>query len=301
MEGGATQPDFVPIGTVVETLRSEFSDVSQSSLRFLEREGLITPPRTAGGHRLYATADIQRVRRIKLWQAQGLSLDAIRGRLTRLAAIDAPGALAERFLNDALAGDLPAARRGILEGADLGIALEVLFMDVLRPALWMLGDLWSGGAVSVAQEKEVSEVARELIADLSLRYAALDKTPETHIVAACVAGERHDLGLRMVCGLLRERGIGVHFLGADVAPAFLADAVQRRQPRAVLLSVTGDEQLPAVDATHAILRAAGPPPTILAGGQAVERHLQLVTGWGVLPLTDHTSVVSTILDRGSAA
>jgi len=39
-----------------------------SSLRFLEKEGLVTPERTAGGHRRYTQADVERVRFIKEMQ-----------------------------------------------------------------------------------------------------------------------------------------------------------------------------------------------------------------------------------------
>lgn len=300
MESENARPELVPIGAVIAALQGVYPEISQSSLRFLEREGLLAPHRTPGGHRLYGPADIQRLHRIKRWQAQGLSLDAIRARLLRLAALHDPADLAERFLHHALDGELPSARRAILEAADVGIALETLFLDVLRPALWTLGGLWERGEATVAQEKEVSEVARELIAELTLRYAPLEESPDIQVVAACVAGERHDLGLRMLCGLLRERGIGVHFLGPDVAPHFLADAVQRRQPTIVLLSATGDEHLPALEEAASAVRTVR-APQVIAGGQAVERYPNQLERWGVLALPDHASAVSTILRSGNVS
>ena len=77
----APDPDLLPIGQVVAELQASYPDVSHSSLRFLEREGLITSIRTPGGHRLYYRADVERIRQIKMWQAQRLSLDQIRQRL----------------------------------------------------------------------------------------------------------------------------------------------------------------------------------------------------------------------------
>src|SRR5918994_1762396 len=80
--GGLHLPDaLLSIGSVVSELQRSYPDVSHSSLRFLEREGLITAVRTPGGHRLYSPADIERIRQIKTWQAQRLYLDQIRQRL----------------------------------------------------------------------------------------------------------------------------------------------------------------------------------------------------------------------------
>lgn len=290
--------ELVPIGGVVERLQRDYPDVTHSSLRFLEREGLISPTRTPGGHRLFSAYDLQRLRQIKAWQAQRLSLEEIRHRLAALDAVGAPAQLADRFLDGALRGDLPAARRVILDAADLGLPLGALLLDVLRPALRELGDRWARGVVSVAQEKEVSEVARELIAGLTLRHAGCADESAGGVVAACVAGEAHELGLLMVSGLLRASRIGVHYLGANVAPGFLVDAIQRRRPRAILLSVTNDDYLPALGEAVAAIRAAGSAPRLLAGGQAVARHPDVVAGFGVTPILDGIDALVAALAAG---
>jgi DNA-binding transcriptional MerR regulator/methylmalonyl-CoA mutase cobalamin-binding subunit len=277
--------ELVPIGAVVELLRPDYPDISHSSLRFLEREGLLTPTRTPGGHRLFTDDDLGRLRQIKDWQAQRLSLEQIRQRLAERDAAGTPAELAAQFLDRALAGDLEQAQRTVLAASDLGLPLDQLYLSVLGPALWELGKRWERGDISVAQEKEVSHVARDLIAELGLRASNVVDDANEGVVAACVAGERHELGLLMVSGLLRRRGVSVHFLGADVAIAFLVDAVERRRPRAVLLSATSDEHLPGIRAAADALSELGTTSRLLAGGQAVERQAELVAGWGVTPIT----------------
>jgi DNA-binding transcriptional MerR regulator/methylmalonyl-CoA mutase cobalamin-binding subunit len=278
------ESELAPIGAVVELLRPDYPDISHSSLRFLEREGLIAPTRTPGGHRLFTSADLERVRQIKAWQSQRLSLEEIRQRLVERDATGSPAEMAAQFLELALAGDVQQAQRVVLTASDLGLSLEQLYMSVLSPALWELGKRWERGDVSVAQEKEVSHVARDLIAELGMRESTVLDGAEEGVVTACVAGERHELGLLMVSGLLRKRGVSVHLLGADVATAFLVDAVRHRRPRFVLLSATRDEFLPAILAAANALRAIGTVPQLLAGGQAVERQPALVAGWGVTPI-----------------
>ncbi len=275
---------LLPIGSVVEALAGTYPDVTHSSLRFLEREGLIAPVRTPGGHRLFTAGDVERIRQIKTWQTQRLSLDDIRQRLAALDALGPSQAVADRFLAAALAGDLVGAAR-VVEGADeVGMPLARLFDDVLRPALYEVGRRWEQEGLPVGQEKEVSELARELIAELSRRHA--DPAPRGPVViAACVAAERHELGLRMIAGLLRERGWRVHFLGADVAPLFLRETVQLRQPAVVLLSATAEDRLPDVAAAIAAVRMGDvPAAVVVGGGQAIMAHAETIRAWGAVPV-----------------
>lgn len=69
---------YYTIGQVVELLSPEYPDLTVSSLRFLEKEGLVIPQRTAGGHRRYTPADIERVRFIKEVQRRFFPLNLIR-------------------------------------------------------------------------------------------------------------------------------------------------------------------------------------------------------------------------------
>ena len=54
------------IGAVLAELQPEFPDLTISKIRFLEAEGLLTPERTASGYRVYAVADVERLRYILL-------------------------------------------------------------------------------------------------------------------------------------------------------------------------------------------------------------------------------------------
>lgn len=288
---------MMPIGTAVTLLQQDFPDVTHSSLRFLEREGLVVPTRTSGGHRLYSPDDIQRVRQIKLWQQQRLSLSEIRDRLEALDAGPQPEALAHRFLEAASRGDVTGAQQVILGASDLGMPLETLLLEVLRPALWETGNRWELGTLAVAQEKEISGIANELIAELSLRHTGPEEGAYGAVVAASVAGEQHQLGLRIITTLLRARHVNVHFLGPAVDPEFLVEAAQLRQPQAVLLSATLDDHLPNLLSAMDALREAGIDAPVVAGGQAVSRHRKVVGIWGIEIADDN---IDSLVDRLTA-
>ena len=54
------------------------ADVNIDTVRFYERQGLLQPaPRTAGGYRLYGTADAQRLQFIRRAKTLGFSLEDI--------------------------------------------------------------------------------------------------------------------------------------------------------------------------------------------------------------------------------
>jgi methanogenic corrinoid protein MtbC1 len=285
---GSQAENLVPIGDVVAELSREYADITHSSLRFLEREGLVRATRTPGGHRLYAPADINRIRQIKDWQRIRLSLDEIRQRLDELERLPEPSRLASGFLEQALEGDLLAASRTILSADDVGMPLPTMFGDVLRPALIEVGRLWERGELMVAQEKEISELARDLIAELSRRHAAPNPRGPS-LVAACVEGERHELGLRMVCGLLSAKGMKPHYLGANVASRFLLEAVRAHRPAAILLSATLESTLfgakDAIDVLRAGL-APDPLPPVVVGGEVAIGHAELLRSWGAIPRSD---------------
>ena len=72
------------IGQLVDSLHTEFPDLSISKVRYLEERGLIAPQRTPGGYRTYAQADARRLRTILAMQRdEFLPLDVIRERLAR--------------------------------------------------------------------------------------------------------------------------------------------------------------------------------------------------------------------------
>jgi MerR family redox-sensitive transcriptional activator SoxR len=66
------------------------SGISQSALRFYEREGLIFATRTDGNQRRYASVTLRRVALIQAGKAAGIPLERIRAALDTLPADRSP-------------------------------------------------------------------------------------------------------------------------------------------------------------------------------------------------------------------
>src|SRR5919202_3890191 len=74
--------DYMSIGEVLVTLKTEFPDVTISKIRFLEGEGLITPERTPSGYRKFREEDVDRLRSIlRMQRDEYLPLKVIKDRL----------------------------------------------------------------------------------------------------------------------------------------------------------------------------------------------------------------------------
>ena len=70
-------------GVYAISVAAEMVSMEMQNLRVYERRGLVDPDRTPGGSRLYSTADIERLHRIRELLAQGLNLAGI-GEVLRL-------------------------------------------------------------------------------------------------------------------------------------------------------------------------------------------------------------------------
>jgi len=73
---------YLSIGEVLTRLRTEFTDITISKIRFLESEGLIEPQRTPSGYRKFTINDLERLRFVLLAQRdQYLPLKVIKENL----------------------------------------------------------------------------------------------------------------------------------------------------------------------------------------------------------------------------
>jgi methanogenic corrinoid protein MtbC1 len=185
-----------------------------------------------------------------------------------IAGDTAEGRLALEYLRACLEGRPGEAVRGLLAAADDGMPVERLLVEVLMPVQRETGELWHTGEVTIAEEHVVSEATKDALAILVAR--ALPAAGSGRVVlAASVAGNAHDIGLRLICGLFRLAGWESIFLGADVPSSDLAIAAGTFRADLVLLNATLTTQLKQLQEAVAAVRAVESHPAILIGGQAL--------------------------------
>jgi MerR family transcriptional regulator, light-induced transcriptional regulator len=225
--------------------------LSSSTLRAWERRyDLLKPQRSPGGQRLYSEQDISMLKWLVARQAEGLSISrAIEMwhtpreselqppqpiKASSPAAAGEGTALSElrdKWLAACLAFDEQAAEQALSQAFAIG-APETICVEVLQRGLAELGARWSIGSVSVQQEHFASALALRRLN--TLLSAAAAPTRRGCLLAACPPGEEHDFVLLMMAFLLRRRGWGVVYLGANVPLSQLESTLHATSPRLLL-------------------------------------------------------------------
>ena len=243
--------------------------VSPELLRAWERRyGVLRPTRTKGGFRLYSAADERRVRRMLALQQQGLS-PAVAARTAAeddgVPPIEAPAVELRQALADALDRFDEAAANRAFDRALGMLTLDTLLQEIVLDYLADLGDRWSAGLASVAQEHFATNVIRGRLLGLARDWG---QGGGPLALLACPPGELHDLGLICFGLALRARGWRIAFLGADTPVDTLLQTAGDLRPEVVVLTAAASQPFSRV---RSALREVGSATRLaLAGAGATE-------------------------------
>jgi methanogenic corrinoid protein MtbC1 len=212
-------------------------------------------------------------------EAQGTVLQFIRD--ARSAVIAQPDAedslldpsqlhdrLALRYLHCAIEGNVLPAMEVVLDALEDNVGVQDAILRVLLPAQMEIGRLWHLDQVSVAEEHLVTTTTQRLMAVLASRARRRRDNGRT-AVAAAVAGNVHDVGIRAIAYLLEMDGWRTIYLGSDVPRGDLPATVQFFDADVILLSCALSVQLKTVRQTIAAIRErAERDVKIMVGGLA---------------------------------
>jgi methanogenic corrinoid protein MtbC1 len=181
---------------------------------------------------------------------------------------DAPlGPLARRYIEALLAGDRAAASQMILEAADQGTPVREIYLHVFQPVQREIGRLWQTNQISVAQEHYCTAATQLIMSQLYPRIFATRRTGH-RLVATCVGGELHEIGVRMVADFFEMEGWDTYYLGANTPTESVLSTVEERQPDVLGVSATITMHVSDVRALIDRVRASavGNGLKILVGG-----------------------------------
>jgi MerR family transcriptional regulator, light-induced transcriptional regulator len=244
--------------------------VSPELLRAWEqRYGLLQPVRSAGGFRLYSTADQERVRLMRSHLEAGVS--AAQAAELTLADLAGRGEEAESAglarlsteLREALDRlDEPAAHATI-DRLLATFTLRTVLGDIVLPYLHELGERWRQGETSVAQEHFASNVLRGRLLGFARGWG---QGVGPRAVLACAPGELHDLALIIFGVVLAGHGWPITYLGPDTPIATIEETLADVEPRLVVIAATTKQRLRA--AQPQLTELARHVPVALAGAGA---------------------------------
>jgi MerR family transcriptional regulator, light-induced transcriptional regulator len=184
------------------------------------------------------------------------------------------GELGQAYAAALLSGDEIAAETAIREAMDAGLTTAEIDDEIIAPALWLVGELWERGEITVADEHLATEISMRVVTLQREAQRVAVSRGDHGVLLAAPAGELHVVALRMIANLLRDAGYDVLMLGADVPAEALAASARHHQPDVVCLSATmrsgGDE----VTATMDAVQRAWPRAGFVIGGRAVASRVR---------------------------
>jgi MerR family transcriptional regulator, light-induced transcriptional regulator len=198
--------------------------------------------------------------------------DSPEAREARLGELERAYALA------LLSGDEIAAELVIRDAMDDCLSTADIDEAIITPALWLVGELWEKGEISVADEHLATEISLRVLA-LQREMGRVARSRGRHrVMLAAPSGELHIVALRMTGNLLADAGYDVLMLGGDVPANALAASATRHEPDVICLSATmpgGSDQL--LLAIHAVQRE-WPPAAFIVGGNGLTSRVQARQG-----------------------
>lgn len=173
--------------------------------------------------------------------------------------------LAREYLSALLNADRKQAGNLIAEGIQKGISIKDIYLKVFQRTQQELGRLWQLNKITVAQE-HFCTAATQMIMSQLYPFIFTGALKDKHIVVACIGGELHELGARMVADIFELEGWDSYFVGANTPKEALMAAVKEPRADILALSVTMTFHLSALVDTIKTMKENFPQLPILVGG-----------------------------------
>jgi len=163
------------------------------------------------------------------------------------------------------------------------ISIQDVYLNIIQPAMYRVGDLWEEGSISVAHEHLATSIVMRLISYFYPEYVVRDPIKGSVIVTASV-NEYHEVGARIVADLLEIDGWDVFYLGADTPPQDLLTLVKEHKVFAVCISVTMSFNLNKVRELIRLIRESSGEPS---GESAGEPAVKILVGGNAFRYSSH--------------
>ena len=145
--------------------------------------------------------------------------------------------VARSYLAFLLKGDRRGAFDVVLRAMEGGLPLKRVYLDVFQQSQRELGRLWQLNRVTVAQEHYCTAATQAIMNQLFGRVLQSPRIGRK-MIALCVAGDLHEIGLRIVTDLFEMAGWDCDFLGANMPAETILDDLPTMRPDLIAISAT---------------------------------------------------------------
>ena len=184
--------------------------------------------------------------------------------------------LAHQYVDALRRGERHLAGRMVMEAVAAGTPVKEIYLHVFQPAQYEIGRLWQINRITIAQSHYCTAATQLIMSQLYPHIFATAKNGRT-LVAASVAGDLHEMGVRMVADFFEMDGWNTFYLGANTPHESVIATVIERHADVLAISATISYHVEAVrDLISAVHEHPGTDGIkIMTGGYPFNRDLDL--------------------------
>ena len=171
------------------------------------------------------------------------------------------------FLELLIAGNHAECSALIQDFVNNRITITELYENIIKKALYDIGEMWEYNKISVATEHLASSIVEALLNQLYDKVISENKIGKIAIIA-CTENELHQIGIKMVGDVFEMNGWDVYFLGANTSTSELLAFAKTMKPDILAISISIYFHLPVFESMVKTIREEFPDLIIIVGGQA---------------------------------
>ena len=171
----------------------------------------------------------------------------------------------EKFFHALITGDKNSAQI-IYEHFTTSNDLGQFYRKIFIPTMTKIGDLWERKELGVAAEHIASNVAQNLIKNITETNRKTGK--KGNILLTTPTGENHSIGCSVLESYLQNKGFNVYNLAPATPTKYVLDFLKSSKPDAIVVSITLPENIKSGQRLVSKLRAEEKNIPIYVGGQA---------------------------------
>jgi len=169
------------------------------------------------------------------------------------------------YLESLLEGRRQDASQLIRRAVEDGVGVKDVYLHVFQRSQYEIGRRWQTNLVSVAQEHYCTAATQLIMSQL---YPYIFSTAKNGLamVGSCIAGDLHEIGVRMVSDFFEMEGWDTFYLGANTPTSDLIRALEEREADVLAVSATMSFHVRGVTELIAAVRSRLSGVKVLVGG-----------------------------------
>ena len=184
--------------------------------------------------------------------------------------------LAHQYLQALRRSERHVASRLVLEAVAAGTPVKEIYLGVFEPTQHEIGRLWQTNRMTVAQEHYCSAATQLIMSQLYPQVFTAARNGHA-MVATCVSGDLHEIGVRMVADFFEMEGWSTFYLGANTPHSGVVATIVEQHADLLAISATISHHVGAVQELIRGVRAhpGSSQVRILVGGYPFNQDPQL--------------------------